>query len=223
MRIAFSSDGTHCLITGLDEYLADLIKSVFSQIHQSDNKEVGINTNEPERTFHVAGDSLFRGHVQVESNTLALRYADIKFFGPTSGSKVDCREDAGANLAALRINSAVVDGLSRLEFNVADESLCPNGVAVNVFKGDSSSAVNHRLSGNANSFLAAVAGNIGVGTVNPAEKIHIAGVLRAASLKLGATPSAWTWATAAPPGSVASRRCGCRSCSATPKGRSTDP
>lgn len=205
MKMQFSPDGTRCLISGLDEHIAELIKSAFSQIHQSDNREVGINTTQPETTFHVAGNSLFRGHVQIESNSLGLKYAYIKLFGPTVGGKLDCREDSTANVAAFRFNSGVVDGLTQLQLNVGDESACSNGVVFNVFRGDASASVNHRLSGNANSFLAAIAGNLGIGTTSPTEKVHVNGVLRAASLKLGATPSAWLWGTAAPTAGTAAR------------------
>jgi hypothetical protein len=205
MQITFSFDGTRCVITGLDGHLAELIKSVFSQIHQSTNREVGINTTEPETTFHVAGDSLFRGSVQIDSNSLGLRYSNLKLFGPTVGGRLDCREDQAGNTAALRVNAAVIDGLNQFQFNVGDDSACSGGLQLNVFRGDGSTNVNHRLSGNTNSFLAASAGNVGIGLVNPVEKFHVNGVIRAVSLKLGTTPSAWTWGTAAPTTGTAAR------------------
>lgn len=205
MKIEFSSDLTRCVITGLDKHVTALINSAFSQIHQSANREIGINTTEPETTFHVVGESLFRGYVQIDSNSLGLRYSNLKLFGPTGGGKLDCREDQAGNTAALRVNAAVIDGLSQFSFNIGDETACSNSIQLNVFRGDGSTSVNHRLSGNAGSFLAAVVGNVGIGIVNALEKLHVNGVIRAVSLKLGATPSAWTWGTAAPTTGTAAR------------------
>lgn len=116
-----------------------------------------------------------------------------------TGCAIDAQEVLSPATCNVRLNSGSPTGLSRLSFDIGDTSNLPGGCILNIFQGNATASINHQLVGNGNSYLNAVAGNLGVGIVTALDKLHVVGFGRFTSgIRLGNTGFRITYDAAAP-------------------------
>lgn len=169
------------------------------------NGNVGIGTSTPGERFQVAGRSLFTNGFSTDNAALLYRNnTDYMFLGPQSGSSANggamalfgSTNVSGGNAGGVDFN--VPNGQVRMNhtngnFNFSANSTSGynanfeiNDVGLQIGHNSASRAVVFRTASTERMRLTA-AGDFGIGTTTPAEKLHISGPAGLTAVRIGNT------------------------------------
>lgn len=150
--------------------------SWFAAVHvQPSTGNVGIGTSAPLETLHLKTDAPFCSlRLERQATSTRLRH----FNGGTDGN------DAIFDVDPLP-GSAAASAEIRYFRNMATTG--PSGVRI--LRGNGTASANAYLSANADSYLNASVGNLGVGTAAPTAKLHVAGAVRVGTSTVAALPA----------------------------------
>lgn len=89
-----------------------------------------------------------------------------------------------AGNALIDIDPRPTDGTSQALFRFFRNTNTTGRVAFEVLRGNNSSQPNSRFSGNENSYINAVIGNVGIGTTNPQSKLSVKGTIESQEVQV---------------------------------------
>ena len=175
------------------------------------NGNVGIGPGTPAEALHIERAGTQR--VRLRNSSLASgSYFDVEHTADNS-SNVNYR---AADEALLNLNALSTGGTNQALVRINRETNTTGQSGLIVHVGDGTVTDNHALVNNANSYVVADNGNFGVGTISPADKLHIEGTVRVSNagknyrlpisagnagevLTTGGNSAAATWAPAPAP------------------------
>ena len=138
---------------------------------------IGVGTAAPNTALEVTGEN---AAVRISRTANSTDYSQIT--DASTGTMQITKESTAATGAAIDLNPAPIDSVpSTLGASVRlfRNTNTTGAVELQIFKGDNSSDLNTNLSGNSNSYLAAVAGNVGIGSMVPSQKLDVNGNVKA--------------------------------------------
>jgi hypothetical protein len=99
---------------------------------------------------------------------------------------------ASSGAPTIDLNPLALDGLSGATVRLFRTTNTTGGASFQVYEGDGSASINSDFRSNGNSFLNAVAGNVGIGTSSPQQLLHLWGSSADLRIQNSASSSAFT-------------------------------